>query len=397
MGGVVLFKPGEVILGRYRVVEFANAGGQGIGWRGVDTNPDNWWEAEVFAKQYTDVFTGTEEAKELNEHFCKLRKKLSGNEHYLCLPRAVGEVNGSVVAIFPLVAGESLTAWLERDDHPLSPTQRVRFSLAVATAVRILSKAGVAHLDLKPDNILIEDKEQTYIRIIDTDAAQIDGRGLRREIIGTPWYQSPEHFNPNKYGPMSSKSDVFTLGIILFELLFGVNPFLTLAYKQEVEYEEAAESGGFEVPENSYHHEVVDVVVASLSRWPHCRPSAGKVHSVLHTHCRSNLMAKTPQERWVAPSCCIRGLGPSRFVRTYYAGEHLGERHFRGSLIPGLSSRFLRLRIDGNGSYVELTDNSVQVKLGGRCLPLGRELFFDNELRLMIAGTEFTITFQRAG
>jgi serine/threonine protein kinase len=383
---VELLQSSNLIFGRFRVDGPMAGGGQSFGFRGQDllAPVDKPWQRTVFIKQYHDLIPGTPEALALRSHFEALNNRLKEESGYLCLPLHIDEVNNSITAVFPFVQGKSLQQLM---DEGLSQDQCVRFAQAITNAIRILHKAGIAHLDLKPANILIEENRKTgklFVRLIDTDGAQIDGVGLRTKVIGTYSYMSPEHFAPQQYGPVSRSSDVFTLGILLFQLLLKEHPFC------DGEYRELAESESFDIPANQYHREVIEHIVNSLRAYPTMRPQAGWVHSTLHKHHASNLERIGAADLWHPPRVRITSRG---FSRTYYRGIHLGRNHFRGSVLTSLPSTFLRLRLDRSGPLIELTDTTVETEVAGARL-WRSELKRLRSLEVVtIRGTDFEFVF----
>jgi serine/threonine protein kinase len=384
---VELLQPNDVIFHRYKVEEAVAAGGQSFGFRGQDLQapPDRPWLRTVFIKQYHDLILRTREATALAAHFEALNARLNDDSRYLCLPLHVGEVNNSIAAVFPFVRGRSLQKLMDDD---LTQDQRVRFAQAITNAVRILHKVGIAHLDLKPENILIEENRKSgklFVRLIDTDGAQIDGIGLRAKVLGTKWYMSPEHFAPARYGHVSVSSDVFTLGVLLFELLFDEHPF------PDEPYYESVESEAFEVPPNSYHRDVVDQIVSCLHAYPTMRTQAGWVHSALHHHHATNLEAVDPHQRWRPRYVQVSAGG---FMRTYYGGVHLGRNHFRGSALTGMPAMFLRLRMTVSGPVLELTDSSVDVRVANTPLARYRPKQLSKSESVTIQNIRFNFAFR---
>jgi len=385
MEPIELLQPGDVIFGRFKVEAGGRGGGQCFGFKGEDIQaPANRpWERPVFIKQYHDVILGTGEAEALGAHFEALRERLREKSHYLCRPICVGEAKNSVIAVFEYVSGKSLRAWMEEG---INQTQCTRFAQAITNAVRILHTAGIAHLDLKPDNVLIEENRRSgnlFVRLIDTDAARINGVGLRRKVYGTPGYMSPEHFAPKRYGEVSERSDVFTLGIMLFELLLKRYPFAGNDYRF------AVENAAFEIPPNTYHREIIEQVVSCLQPDPSRRPRAGWIHSTLHKHHETDFAALDPKDRWVNGYVRIES---GEFRRTYYQSVHLGRTNFRGSGVVGLPPTFLLLRINASDVSIELTDDDVNISLGDRPLVLGRPRRLNSGDTFVIDNNHFIVS-----
>jgi serine/threonine protein kinase len=227
-------------------------------------------------------------------HFVKLEQRLGEvTKRYLYLPLWMGETENSVVAVYPWLQGLTLEEQMEQG---LTQVEYRRIARHLADAVRIINVSGIAHLDLKPTNVIAHKRfDQVYIHLIDLDSAQIDGVGLRDEPRWTPYYFAPEHLD-KKFGQLSTKSDSFSLGIMLFKLLFGRHPFTGLE-----KYKEAIITGPLVVEANPYQREVVQRVVDCLEVDPVRRPTAGRVHNAFHEAYREgddDLEAKTPGELW---------------------------------------------------------------------------------------------------
>ena len=288
-----LLLSGKKIFYHFKILKLCNAGGQSCCFLGKDERD----EQLVFIKQYrdSDLIAGSKEAKALSGYYDTLRKLFKREQHRFCLPFYVGEAKGSMITVFKNIQGKSLEDW---QNDGLSQGQRMCLALSISNSVRIMHKKAVAHLDLSPQNILIEENTNTnklYSKIIDFDAAQIDGRRLRSRVLGNISYRSPEHIAPDRYGEVSEKSDVFTLGILLFELLFERHPF------PEEDYLTAIENSNVNIPENSpYHGQVAKRVLACLQPHPEKRPQAGWVHSTLYEHYwfEQNQTVYRDAERW---------------------------------------------------------------------------------------------------
>jgi serine/threonine protein kinase len=133
----------------------------------------------------------------------------------------------SVYMVFELLRGESLADWLETNG-PLDTMQAAMILLPVADALAAAHRLGIVHRDVKPDNIFLEDDGMGYVRpkLLDFGIACFSERrgGVARPgvIMGTPGYLSPEHAQGFHAGPAS---DVWSLGVVLFECITGYCPF----------------------------------------------------------------------------------------------------------------------------------------------------------------------------
>ena len=187
--------------------------------------------------------------------------------------------------------GESLEGFLERTqvDLNLHWDERVEYSRTMMYAMAGLHKAAVVHCDLKPDNLYLLPHPsipgKRWLRVIDMDFAvladvQAPWHGING-YVGTPSYQSPEHLAGKVPG---RESDVFTLGLILGELLVGKHPFSGIE-----DYEPAAMKGGLhnrikvaQPIKNVLNHEFLeDVLNACLNPNPGNRPTAQQVAEAL--------------------------------------------------------------------------------------------------------------------
>ena len=250
---MIILSKGTVILDHYKIEELKTAAGQCFGYNAIDIKAPSSkpWERSVFVKQYHDIMPGSDESHSLLRKYDALRDRLGEKSNYICLPQSSGEAGGALVTVFPFVNGKSLK---DKFMDGLTQEECIRISFALIKTVREIHKKGIAHLDLKHDNVVIEESArdgQLYIRLIDFDAASIDGTCLRSSVKGTEHYFSPEHAFPERFGEVSSASDIFTLGIMLSELLLRRHPFA-----EAHDYRAAITSEDYQIPENEYHREV---------------------------------------------------------------------------------------------------------------------------------------------
>ncbi len=139
---------------------------------------------------------------------------------------AVGEYEGLAYYIMPLVEGESLRERLTREGR-LAPEEAGRILREATAALAAAHRAGIVHRDIKPENLMLEGEERRLL-VMDFGIAKsttgtqtgLTDTGM---IIGTPTYMSPEQATGSK--EVDVRSDVYSLGVVGYELLTGKPPF----------------------------------------------------------------------------------------------------------------------------------------------------------------------------
>jgi serine/threonine-protein kinase len=139
------------------------------------------------------------------------------------------EDNGTPFIVQELLAGEDLERYLRTRGGRLSPSESLEIMIPVADAVAAAHAQKVVHRDLKPANIfLARDRNQIVPKVLDFGAAlfpTIAERSAKeaRMLIGTPHYMAPEQIIDKT--AVDSRSDVWALGVILYEMMVGETPF----------------------------------------------------------------------------------------------------------------------------------------------------------------------------
>lgn len=142
----------------------------------------------------------------------------------VCKVYEVGKLDGRPFIAMQRVDGVTL----DRAAIGMSLEQKVRLMDTVAEAVHAAHKVGLIHRDLKPGNILVEETAEGFKPfVVDFGIArrqEVSGLTMTGQILGTPGYMSPEQAR-GEARTLDRRSDVFQLGVVLYELLSGTPPF----------------------------------------------------------------------------------------------------------------------------------------------------------------------------
>jgi len=218
--------PGQK-LSHYRLIEKIGEGGMGVVWKAVDSKLDR----EVAIKILPDELASDPDRL---SRFKREAKVVAGLNHpNIVTLHSVEEVEGLHFITMELVEGQTLTELLPRDGF--APGKLLEVATPLADAVSRAHRAGITHRDLKPDNIMIDNEGR--LRVLDfglakaseplgfggnTQAATLDAVTEEGKILGTVAYMSPEQAEGK---PVDPRSDVFSLGTILYEMASGRRPF----------------------------------------------------------------------------------------------------------------------------------------------------------------------------
>ncbi len=217
---------GALLEGRYRLEHRLGAGGMGEVWQARDLRLDREVAVKVISR-------GVAGDHLLEERFRKEARTAAGLTH----PRIVTvhdhgevEVDGRPVLflVMELVRGRPLTAVLRDHRSGVDPAAVVRWAVQICEGLAAAHRAGVVHRDIKPANIMVHGPAEADVTICDfgiVRLAEETGTGLTATgtAIGTPTYMSPEQARGDRR--IDGRSDLYSLGCMLYELLAGQPPF----------------------------------------------------------------------------------------------------------------------------------------------------------------------------
>jgi len=217
---------GHLIASRYRIADRIGEGGMGVVYRAFDEQLRRQVAIKLLPPALQD------DADRLGRFRNEARTLSALNHPHIVTIYEIGQADTTPFIAMELVEGETLRARLRAGR--LSLRDAVELALQVTRALGAAHEKGIVHRDIKPENVMI--RGDGYVKVLDFGLAVLRAREEPAQalltnrsletviaaVAGTPAYMSPEQIDGR---PLDARSDLFSLGVLLCELVTGTNPF----------------------------------------------------------------------------------------------------------------------------------------------------------------------------
>lgn len=214
---------GRILAGKYRLIDELGRGGMGSVWRADHVQ----LRSSVAVKLIDPVLAETREGQSRFLREARAAGSLRSTHVVSVFDYGVDE--GTPFLVMELLEGESLASRLEKRGR-LSLTEVQAIMKQVARGLTKAHSAGIVHRDLKPENIFITSEgDSEVVKVLDFGIAKVDANiavSVQTQtgmVLGTPYYMSPEQAEGRR--ELDARSDVWSLGVIVFECILGKRPF----------------------------------------------------------------------------------------------------------------------------------------------------------------------------
>jgi eukaryotic-like serine/threonine-protein kinase len=251
---------GKTIGGKYKVLEQIGSGGMAVVYRGEHI----YLKKPVAIKVMLPSFS---EKPELVQRFLQEAEMASKLDH----PNIVkifdfGDEDGLLYLVMQFIDGDTLERIL-RHRGKLSLREAINITLQVLSALQYAHEKGLVHRDIKPGNVMINKEGRAYL--LDFGIAVLGGMGGGEKTpAGTPEYMAPEQFR----GRADRRSDLYSVGVMLYEMLTGKTPFQDAKDIYELQHRILRDP----IPPTGIDPEIDAILEKALSKLPSQRFQSAK-------------------------------------------------------------------------------------------------------------------------
>jgi serine/threonine-protein kinase len=206
----------QKIWGRFKLVELLGTGGMGDVYKAYDPNLGRYIALKILRH---------EDPETLNRFLREARAQAKVEHRHVCKIYESGECSGHPYIAMQYIEGKNL----KELDQQLTLEEKLGIIKEVALGLQAAHRRGLIHRDVKPANIMVIKTEEGDWKPFIMDfgiAREQEASGLTSTgmVVGTPYYMSPEHAK-GKLANLDRRSDIYSLGVTLYELLTGIVPF----------------------------------------------------------------------------------------------------------------------------------------------------------------------------
>lgn len=255
------FAPGQVILGRYRIVERIGRGGMGLVYRADDLKLDTTVALKFLPDEFADH--PSRKARFLNE--AKVALKITHPN--VCRVYDISEVDGKQFISMEFVGGEDLGSVLRRVGR-LPAERAAAIAVQICSGLQAAHEKGVLHRDLKPANVMLDADGRA--KILDFGLAGMAEGITGGEVrAGTPAYMSPEQLRGEE---VTIRSDIYGLGLLLYEIFTGKKAWEAVDVLDLIKLQKSSEPRDPRDLVAGLDERAASVILRCLAREPKDRP-----------------------------------------------------------------------------------------------------------------------------
>lgn len=258
------FVPGAILGGqRYRIISILGRGGMGEVYRATDLKLNQ----PVALKFLPESMAGDQKAMNRFLNEVKIARQIAHPN--VCRVYDIGDLNGQPYISMEFISGEDLNSLLRRIGR-IPAAKATEMARQLCAGLAAAHEMGVLHRDLKPANIMLDEKGS--LRIMDFGLAGITDQ-IADVRSGTPAYMAPEQLAGQE---VSVKSDIYSLGLVLYEIFTGKRPFeaTSLDELRERQMSSAPDSMATQIAD--VHPAVERVILRCLAPDPKDRPASAR-------------------------------------------------------------------------------------------------------------------------